>query len=172
MRKEFITKSYEAAKFHFQAYRFLNDLTLLMDAIGQELRIQGYSLGAESYYLSFLWIDNQDFSAQTGSGRFRMTQEFHGRFYENRSQGAELVHYVYGILLRGNQDPESISGSWIPYIYFMKAKLISVMQWDHWKWSRRLAETKEMVDSISANLRYISSIKPSEVNSGGVNHFV
>jgi len=135
MNDEIKTITHDAAKFWYEAWQYFESISLLAEAIANQLEKDGYNPKFQSYGLKFAAYDR----GETRLVYDRLKNQWIGRFsIFDTIEKEENITYGFGITF-GFNDPVSSVEPWIPIVYIFKSKVKENSEWKDWDYRNLLA---------------------------------
>ena len=134
MNNEIEKVTHDAAIFWYEASQYFESMSMLAEAIANQLAKDGYNPIFQSYGLKFSAWDR----GETRLVYDRLKNHWFGRFsIDNIPEKDEQATYGFGITF-GYNDPDSRVEPWLPLIYLFKGKVKENGEWNDWEYSRNL----------------------------------
>lgn len=161
MNKEIKTITHDSANFWYEARQYFESVTLLAEAIANQLVKEGYDPIDQQYGFKFLVYDH----GHTRLVYDRLKNHWLGRFTIGDSkEKQENVVYGFGITF-GFNDPQSNVDPWIPLVYFFKSKMVDNKKWNDWDYSRILFSPSNLLMQLNEEETFIIKIPVSNFDA-------
>ena len=161
MNDEIKTITHDAAKFWYEAWQYFESISLLAEAIANQLSKDGYNPNFQSYGLKFAAYDR----GETRLVYDRLKNHWLGRFsIGDTVEKEENVTYGFGITF-GFNDPASSVDPWIPIVYIFKSKVKENSEWKDWEYSRNLLTPSCLLTQLNKENDYIVKIDVSNYDA-------
>lgn len=134
MNDEIKRITHDAARFWYESWQYFESISLLAEAIANQLAKDGYNPAFQSYGLKFAAHDRGD----TRLVYDRLKNHWFGVFSVGDTLEKETcITYGFGITF-GFNDPTSNVDPWIPLVYIFKGRAKENSEWNIWEYSRNL----------------------------------